>query len=89
MMRLRVALSGAWSETDSVSCKLSSASASIPGTTPQVESEMCRMPMFIPSGWLMSSKKRSTFFRLSIGSPMPIRTMLEISRPESSCVKST
>ena len=61
----------------------------MPGTTPQVESEMCRMPMFIPSGWLMSSKKRSTFFRLSIGSPMPIRTMLEISRPESSCVKST
>ena len=89
MMRLRVALSGAWSETDSVSCKLSSASASMPGTTPQVESEMWRMPMFIPSGWLMSSKKRSTFFRLSIGSPMPIRTMLEISRPESSCVKST
>ena len=47
---LRVALSGAWSETESVSCRFSSASASMPGTTPQVESEMWRIPMFSPSG---------------------------------------
>ena len=88
-MRLRVALSGAWSETESVSCRFSSASASMPGTTPQVESEIWRIPMFSPSGWFTSCRKRSTFTRLSSGSPMPMRTMLEMSFPESSWVKST
>ena len=89
MMRLRVSLSGAWSDTDSVSCNCFSASASIPGTTPQVDRLMCRMPMFSPWGLLTSSKKRSTLSMLSSGSPMPMSTMLDTGRPLSSWVKST
>ena len=59
------------------------------GTTPQVEREMCRMPMFCPSGWFTSSRKRRTLSRLSIGSPMPIKTMLETGSPESFWTKIT
>ena len=47
------------------------------------------MPMFIPSGWFTSSRNRSTLSRLSMGSPIPISTMLETSAPESIWVKST
>ena len=50
MMRERVSSSGACRETDRVNCKLSSASLSNFSVSPQVESEMWRIPMFIPSG---------------------------------------
>ena len=43
----------------------------------------------MPSGLFTSSRKRITLSKLSSGSPMPIRTMWEISRPESSWVNST
>ena len=52
---------GAWSETESVSCSLSSSSRRIMGTSPQVEREICRIPMFSPSGWLTSRRKVMTF----------------------------
>lgn len=58
-------------------------------TAPQVDREMWRMPMFRPSAWLTSSRKRRTLSRLSMGSPMPIKTMLEMGRPLSIWVKST
>ena len=61
----------------------------MPGTTPQVDRLIWRMPMFSPSGWFTSRRKRSTLSRLSRGSPIPISTILEISRPESSWVNST
>ena len=85
----RVSLSGAWRETDSVSCKPSSERRRMPGTSPQVEREMCRIPMFMLSGGFTSSRKRITASKLSSGSPMPISTMFEIVSPESSCENST
>ena len=85
----RVSLSGAWRDTDSVSCKFSSASASIWGTMPQVDRLICRMPMFSPLGLLTSAKNFSTLSLLSSGSPIPISTMLEMARPLSNWVNST
>ena len=84
-----VSSSGACSETDSVSCRSRSASASNFSVIPQVDSDMCRMPIFIPCGWFTSSRKRMTLSKLSSGSPMPIRTILDIGLPESSCENST
>ena len=50
---------------------------------------MCRIPMFSPSGWFTSSRNRSTLSRLSSGSPMPIKTILEMGSPESFWAKIT
>ena len=62
---------------------------SICSAKPQVDREMCRIPMFSPSGWFTSSRNRSTLSRLSMGSPMPISTILEMGAPESFWVKIT
>ena len=45
--------------------------------------------MFSPSGWFTISRNFSTASRLSIGSPMPISTMLEMGAPESFWTKIT
>ena len=89
MIRSRTSSLGAWRETDSVSCSFRFASSSIFGTRPQVLRLMCRMEMFMPSGLFTSSRKRITLSKLSSGSPMPISTMWEMGRPESTCVNST
>ena len=89
MIRLRVSLSGAWRDTDSVSCSSNSAKRRMPGMTPQVERLMCRIPMFSPSGWFTNSRNRSTLSRLSMGSPIPMRTILDTGTPLSDWVKIT
>ena len=85
----RVSSSGACSDTESVSCISRSARSSKRSISPQVESEMWRMPMFAPSGLFTSSRKRMTLSKLSSGSPMPMSTMFDIVFPESSCENKT
>ena len=77
----RVSSSGAWRDTDSVNCNPYRASLSILSTRPQVDREMWRMPMFIPSGWFTRVRNRITVSKLSRGSPMPMSTMLEMGAP--------
>ena len=89
MILLRVSSSGAWRETDNVNCNPYWASLSICSTKPQVDREMCRIPMFSPSGWFTRVKKRKTVSKLSKGSPIPIKTMLETGTPLSIWVNST
>ena len=77
----RVSSSGAWSDTDKVNCKLRSASLSNFSVIPQVDSDMCLMPMFMPSAWLTSCRNLITLsksIRISIMS-----TMCPIFRPDS------
>ena len=85
----RVSSSGAWRDTDNVNCNPRWASLSILSVSPQVDREMCRMPMFSPSGWLTRVRNFITVSKLSSGSPMPMRTMLETGSPLSSWVNST
>ena len=50
MREERVSSSAAWREMESVMGKFSFASFSMRSTNPQVESEICRYPIFRPSG---------------------------------------
>ena len=72
-----------------LSCSFFFASSSIFGTRPQVDRLMWRMEMFIPSSLFTSSRNRITLSKLSRGSPIPIRTMWEMGKPESTWVNST
>ena len=78
-------MSGACSDTDSVSCRCRFASSSIFGTKPQVDRLMLRIPMLTPSGQEMISRKSITLSKLCSGSPMPIRTMWDTRSPVSFC----
>jgi len=50
---------------------------------------MLRIPMLTPSGEVIFSRNFITSSKLSSGSPIPISTILEMGRPESSWEKST
>ena len=85
MILERVSLSGAWRDTDSVSC--SSSSASRPNAGPRGRRWRGRCAASrcsCPSG-LVDQLQRTAApcRRLSSGSPMPMSTMLEMGRPES------
>ena len=79
--RARVASSGACSETARWSFSPVAVSASMPGTMPTVETVICRQPS-APSA--LSARRRTavrTASRLSIGSPMPMKTRVCSLRP--------
>ena len=44
---------------------------------------MCRIPMFMPSGWFTSLRNFMTLSKLSSGSPIPMSTMCPIFKPDS------
>ena len=51
---------------------------SICSVRPQVDREICRIPMFSPSGWFTRVRNFITVSKLSSGSPIPMSTMLEM-----------
>ena len=54
-----------------------------------MDREICRIPMFSPSGWFTRVRNFITVSKLSSGSPIPMSTMLEMGAPLSSWVNST
>ena len=59
----------------SLNCSGRSPSATIPGSTPTVETVMCRAPMPSPAGEFSTVKVGSTAFQFMSGSPIPMKTM--------------
>ena len=66
---------GACTEMASRNCSGRCASASMPGSTPTVETVMCRAPMPHPLGSLRIVSTTVTAFQFIMGSPMPMKTM--------------
>ncbi len=66
---------GAWIESASRNCSLRWPSATMPGSTPTVETVMCRAPIPKPLGSLRTVSTCSTAFQFISGSPIPINTM--------------
>ncbi|MBP2670598.1 MAG: hypothetical protein H6Q85_664 [candidate division NC10 bacterium] len=74
----------ALSETARLTPRSEPASFRIPGTCPAVERVIRRGEKFAPCSSQRIRKLRSTSWKFSNGSPMPIRTMLEIRSPAAS-----
>ena len=73
---------GAWREIASVICNCRSASSRILSTSPQVDTVIFLALICSPLSELINFKNCTTFWKLSIGSPEPIMTMLSTRSPE-------
>ena len=74
IMVLRSASSGACRETERVTFNFSLANSSILSASPQVETEIFRIPIFRPSGLLINLRNFTRLSKFSNGSPLPITT---------------